>query len=61
MTAARNIKKCEKGFFENIPKFKTLWETYENDPFKKVKKKKKKKKWLYFLVCLYNYLLLYIN
>lgn len=44
MTAARNIKKCEKGFFENIPKFKTLWETYENDPFKKVKKKKKKKK-----------------
>jgi tetratricopeptide (TPR) repeat protein len=44
LTAARNIKKAEKGAFKNIPEFKTLWENYEEDPFKKKKKKKDKKK-----------------
>ncbi|KAL4481373.1 hypothetical protein ABPG72_010526 [Tetrahymena utriculariae] len=43
-TAARNIKKCEKGQFLNIPQYRTLWETYENDPYPKKGKKKGKKK-----------------
>lgn len=44
MVPASNIKKTEKGYFKNIPSFKTLWECYEDDPYKKVKKSKKKKK-----------------
>jgi len=44
MTAASNIKKAEKGYFKNIPEFKTLWETYEEDAFKKKKKGKGGKK-----------------
>ena len=44
MTAGKNIKKAEKGYFDNIPKYRPLWETYETDPYAKKKKKKKKKK-----------------
>lgn len=44
MTANKNIKKAESGYFENMPKYRPLWETYEVDPYAKKKKKKKKKK-----------------
>jgi hypothetical protein len=47
MTAARNLMKCNKNYFDNIPEYKKLWVTYVEDPYaggggKKKKKKKKK-------------------
>jgi hypothetical protein len=43
MTAARNIMKCNKNYFDNVPEYKKLWVTYVEDPFATSKKKKKKK------------------
>lgn len=43
-TASRNITKCQKAYFNNIPEFKMLWTAYEDDPYKKKPKKKGKKK-----------------
>lgn len=40
-TANSNIKKSNRGIFENIPGYRKLWEVYERDPFGKKKKKKK--------------------
>ena len=62
MTAAKNIKKCIKYLeFKNIPEFRTLWETYENDPYpKKGKKKAGKKKGKWLLLFLF-FLSIYVN
>lgn len=40
-TANGNIRKSNRGVFDNIPGYKKLWEVYEKDPFGKKKKKKK--------------------
>ena len=44
LTTARNILKCHKGYFDNVPAYKNLWVTYVEDPFPKEKKAKKGKK-----------------
>ena len=60
LVSAQNMKKAGRGYFNNVPEFPTLWETYEEED-KGVKKSKeapkKKKKWKLFLFIL----LIYIN
>ena len=44
MTAARNLMKTNKNYFDNQPAYKKLWVTYVSDKFGTVAKKGKKGK-----------------
>ena len=44
MTAARNLMKCNRNYFDNIPEYKKLWVAYVEDPYASAGGKKKKKK-----------------